>query len=812
MFKKWFIIVWMLLITACTPPPAPKPQVQQIQYPYVAWKRSVLGRMFIVEDAQRRLFGVELDDNNRPIAIHAFEKHSGREKWSREAKLGLTNPDLPWSVQVYVRGTTLAYWEASNRIVGLDRYSGAEKWEKPVDGRGLGVMGENFVTVFNDEIRLIDSETGKVTSFSIGRKITDFRITPRGYVLIVMGETASLVDLENEKLTVRWEWNMDLAGGFRAGFPMASDDAILFFQKTAHENAFVHVVSYDLQKMTEMQRITLRGNEEHPRAFSVFSDRPDMIRMLIKPLHSGDIEWYTLNVSSGEKAGIDYISGKLPSPCYFGVPMSWCGTESGITAYTTHPWKEAWSQETIYPGTEGLHKIVGDVLITAGGSRIKAFTQNGSSPYTYDLKSPTLSEPRVNRILGVHEDVVWFTVVDYSTSKTRKFPVGEVWAYKPGRDVLWRIPVGNAQNTMDAVVFLPTEGIIVAADETSFLQIALSNGAVTRRPHKVRITGKESLQVKVFPNTVAITCSHGVHVFELTKARDLGFVELRREVNESKVAPGKTATPPFAYSFLAADDTRVYVRDKAAPRDVIAIEIKSSKVVWKLSMTDLLDPTVEPIPAGLVVVTAEKTRLVHPVSGQVTAEFPGSSHIVRLADRIVLFHSEVTKPTPAARLVAVSYDPAEGSSAPVLLWQKAFEPSTEPPLAGFPVVGPLWVKAETDFVMFDSKGGRCLTILASADASVQMELCKSVWPWPPVANEKNFLHASGAYISSVPDSEQGLLKFSLNGRFRQLMKLGKPIETAVMWPQFTSAQKQTIHVWMSPGVFTAIQVANPDAP
>lgn len=813
MSTKWFILSMALLAAACTPPPAPKPQVQQIQYPYVVWKRSLPARTFIVEDSQRRLFGVELDERNRPVAIHAFEKSSGREKWSKETLLGQTDPELPWSVNVYVRGMTLAYWEASDRIVGVDRYTGADKWEKPVAGHKLGVMGENFVTVFNDEIRIIDPESGKITAFSLGRKITDFLVTPRGYVLAVTGTRASLVDLENEKLTVRWEWEMDLAGGFQAGLPLASDDAILFFQKTAPEDAFVHVVAYDLQKMTEMKRLSLRGTEENPRAFAVFSDRPEMVRLLIKPVHAGDVEWHTLNLAEGKDDGINYITGKLPAPCYLGSKMSWCGTEAGVTAYTTHPWKEAWSQETIYPGNEGLHKIAGGILVTAGGSRIKAFDANGTSPYTYDLKSPTLKEPRVNRILGVHEGIVWFTVVDYSADKARKRPVGEVWAYQPGRDVLWRIPVGDAQNTMDAMAFLPEAGIIAAADETSFMEIALASGTVTRRPHKVRITGKESISLKVFQNVAAVLCSHGVHVFELAKARDLGFVELQREAAPAgKTAPGKTAPEPFSRAFLAADETRVYVRDRAASRDILALDVKTGKILWKLPIPDLLDPAAEVIPAGLLLVTAEKTRLADPASGQVKAEMPGSAHMVRLADRVVLFHEEKTKPAPAARLVAVSYDPAEGASTPAVLWQKAFEPAADAPLAGFPVAWPLWVKAGADTVMFDSKGGRCLTILASADASLQLELCKGVWPWPPIANEASFLHATGAYIGSIPPNEQGLLEFSLNGRFRQLMKMGKTGENSAMWPQFTPVQKQTIHLWMPSNALTAIQVANPDAP
>ncbi len=806
MNSKWIFALSALLAAACSPPPAPKPQVSQVQYPYVAWKRTLPARTFIVEDAQRRLFGVELDERNRPVALYAFEKSSGRKKWSREAVLGLADPELPWSVQVHVRGTTLAYWDASNQIVGLDRYSGVEKWEKPVPGRGLGVMGENFVTAFENEIRLIEPESGKVTSFPLGRKITDFRVTPRGYVLAVMGDVAALVDLENEKLSIRWEWKMDLAGGFRAGFPTASEDAIVFFQKTAPEDAFVHVVSYDLQKMAEMQRLSLRGIEENPRAFATFSDRPEFVRLMLRPMHPSDAEWHTLNLAEGKGAGINYVSGKLPSPCYLGAKTSWCGTDSGVAAYSTHPWKEAWTQETIYPGTEGIHKIEGDIFITAGGSRIKAFAADGTSPFTYDLKSPTLKEPRVNRILGMHNGVVWFTVVDYSTDKVRKRPAGEVWAYQPGRDVLWRIPVGDAQNTMDAVTFLPEAGIIAAADETAFLEIALANGAVTRRPHKVRILGKESIQLKVFQNVAVLTCTHGVHVFELSKARDVGFLELHREAG----AAGKGT--PFSYAFLAADESRVYVRDKAAPRDMMALDAKNGKQLWKVPLPDLLDPAAELLPAGLLLVSAEKSRLLNPANGQLVREMPGSTHMVRLADRIVLFHAENTKPAPAARLVAVSYDPAENSTSPAVLWQKAFEPQTEAPLPGFPVAWPLWVKAEADYVMFDSKGGRCLTMLATADGSPQLELCKGIWPWPPMANEKNFLHATGAWVESVPAAEQGLVEFSLAGRFRQLLKMSKTAEGAAVWPQFTPVQKQTVHLLMPANALTAVQVANPDAP
>ncbi len=808
-----------LLAVACTPPaPVKAPTQNQVQYPYVAWKRALSGRTFIVDDSQRRLFGVELDEKNRPVVLHALEKSSGRKRWSKEAELGLRDPELPWSVEVAVRGGTIAFWTADNQIHGLDRYSGVEKWEKPLPGLGLAALGENFVTAWGDEIRLVDPETGKVVPFALGRKITQpLHVTPTGFIVAVTGETIRLVDLENEKLAVKWEWNPNPAGGFLAGAVSASEDAIALFQKAVAEDRHLRIAAYDLTALKEMYALSLRGAEENPRTFARFSAQNHLARVLVRPVHSGDVEWHTVDLQAGRTLNVNYVADKLASPCVLEEKLSWCGTDKGITAYTTHPWKEAWSQETIYPGDEGEHMAIGENFVIAGGSRVKGFSPTGSTTFTYDLKSPTLKEPRVNRILGAKDGVLWFTVVDYSLDKVKRRAVGEVWGFNPsGNAVLYRVPVGDAQNTVGTVRMLPELGLIVAADETSYVQIALANGAVTRRPHKVRIAGKESLRLQVFQNVAAISCSTGVHAFELTKVRDLGFVELSREVKAPVGAPAaKPAAPApapsgFSYTFLAASETHAFVRDKAAGREMLALELKTGKVTWKEPMADLLDPQVEVLPAGLLVVSPEKTRLVAPATGKVSTELAGSTRVIRLADRVVLFHAEKVAPAPAARLLVVSYDAGEGN-APKALWEKQFAAGKEAPLPGFPVAWPLWVHAESEYVMFDSEGGRCLNIHTSVDGEPVLSLCKGVWPWPPMSHERSFLHATGPYVAGVPAEQQGLFSFRLAGQLKQILKIGKSSADAMIWPQFARIQKATVHLLMQGNALTAVQVSDPDA-
>ncbi|PKN24959.1 MAG: hypothetical protein CVU65_10155 [Deltaproteobacteria bacterium HGW-Deltaproteobacteria-22] len=803
-----------LLALACTPPNTKKAPVQnQVQYPYVVWKRALPGKTFIVEDSQRRLFGVELDEKNRPAVLHALEKGSGRKRWSREGELGLSDAELPWSVQVHVRGNTIAFWTADNRVLGLDRYSGVEKWEKPLQGLGLSVLGENFLTAWGDQIRLVEPETGKITSFSLGRRITaPLHVTPKGFIVAFTGDIAQLVDLENMKLTVKWEWKMNLDGGFSAGQASSSEDAIAFFQKTVAEDNFVKIVAYDLAALKEMYQIKIRGQEDNPRTFARFSGEPNLARLMIRPYHPGDSEWHTVDLQEGKLKHLNYVNGKLATPCFLGEKLSWCGTETGISAFTTHPWTPAWTQETIYPGSEGQHMAVGETFVIAGGSRVKGFSATGSTVFTYDLKSPSLKEPRVNRILGAKDGVLWFTVVDYSTDKVKRRAVGEVWAYTlASNTVTSRIPVGDAQNTLGTVRFLPESGLIVAADETSFVQIALANAAVSRKAHKVRIEGKESLGLKVFQNIAAITCAHGVQSFEIGKARDLGFLELVRAPKAALA--GKPAAPTaagFSYSFLAVSETHAFVRDKADDREVLALELKTGKTTWKAPMTDLLDPQVEVIPAGLLIVSPEKTRLLDPATGKATTELAGSTRMIRLADRVVLFHAEKSTPAPGARLLVVSYD-ADDKNQPKMLWDKTFAAGKEAPLAGFPVAWPLWVHSESEYVMFDSEGGRCLNILSSADGSPVRELCKGVWPWPPMAFERSFLHATGPFVAAVPIEQQGLFQFRLAGPWKQILKLGKSGDGAMIWRQFSEVQKATLYLLMQSNALSAVQVGDPES-
>lgn len=809
-----FAFSFGLLAVACTPPGPQKAPVQnRVQYPYVQWKRTLPGRTFIVEDSQRRLFGVELDEKNRPMALHAFEKSSGRKRWSMETELGLRDPELPWSVQVAVRGGTIAFWTANNRIVGLDRYSGVEKWEKPITGLGLAALGENFLTAWGDEIRIVDPETAKVVSFPLGRKITQpLHVTPRGFIVAVTGETAQLVDLENEKLSVKWEWKMNLEGGFTAGSVSSSEDAVTFFQKTAATDHHVRIAAYDVNDLKELHQLRIHGVEENPRTFTRFSAQSHLARVLVRPDHPGDVEWHTVDLQAGKILNVNYVAGKLPAPCFLEEKLSWCGTEKGITAFTTHPWTEAWTQETIYPGEDGEHMAIGDQFVIAGGSRVKGFSSTGSTTFTYDLKSPTLKEPRVNRILGAHNGVIWFTVVDYSLDKVKRRAVGEVWGFNPANsNVLYRVPVGDAQNTVGTVRMLPDLGLIVAADEAAFVQISLTNGAVTRRPHRVKLSGKESLSLRLFQNVAAVSASLGVQAFDVVKARDLGFLELQREAKPAAGAPAAAAAgAAFKYTFLAANETHAFVRDQAAGRELLALDLKTGKTTWKEPLADLIDPQVEVLPAGLLVVSPEKTRLVAPATGKTASELPGSSRVIRLADRVVLFFAETTAPAAAARLLVMGYE-ADENGGPKQLWDKTFEAGKEAPLPGFPVGWPMWVHAESEYVMFDSEGGRCLNILTSVDGEPVLSLCKGVWPWPPMFHERTFLHATGAYVAGVSAEQQGLFSFRLTGKWTQVLKIGKSSADAMIWPQFSPVQKATLHILTQGNALMSVQVSDPQA-
>ncbi|PKN31971.1 MAG: hypothetical protein CVU63_21175, partial [Deltaproteobacteria bacterium HGW-Deltaproteobacteria-20] len=91
------------------------------------------------------------------------------------------------------------------------------------------------------------------------------------------------------------------------------------------------------------------------------------------------------------------------------------------------------------------------------------------------------------------------------------------------------------------------------------------------------------------------------------------------------------------------------------------------------------------------------------------------------------------------------------------------------------------------------------------------ELCKGVWPWPPMAFERSFLHATGPFVAAVPIEQQGLFQFRLAGPWKQILKLGKSGDGAMIWRQFSEVQKATLYLLMQSNALSAVQVGDPES-
>ncbi|MBU1534411.1 PQQ-like beta-propeller repeat protein, partial [Myxococcota bacterium] len=699
----------LLTLVSCK---TPKPKAKVVEppkksFPAINWKRNVNSSVVIAGESRKRIFGVEFDDKKMPVSLSAYNKDSGRRTWSKEVELGLTDPKNGRTFHVKVKGAAVAAWTKANKIIAVDRFRGVDLWDKPVPGMGLAVIGENFITAFDNSIRLVDPETGKHTDFNIGRKITQvLHVTPKGYVVVVTGDEAKLIDLENDKITVRWKWAIDMNKGFEPGEILSADDAVIFFQKTHEQENQLWFHNYTGADAKPSWKMKFKGSESNPQTFRKFV-KGDHARFVYVPETSIEKQWRIIDLAKGTPFGQTvYSKVDPPRQCLLDATLSYCADEKGITAFETATWKKKWFQETILPVNDNEHQIIDGNLVLAAVNLIKVFSPAGTSPLAIDLKSPGMKEPRVNKILGGKDGIIYFTVADLSNPARTK---GEVWALDTKKKTIkWRVNVGESRTIFEAVRFIPELDKIIAGNNVKIVSIGLPSGTPFVLYHKIKTAKTEKVSMGNMGDLGYIVLPDAVQFFKITKNR----IALKNKFPLVKKEKAKKGAKPLVttFSFVGVGHNQVLIKD--AQNQIKAREIETGKLVYTTTFTSILEPKVVSTASLLYLYSFGNARAIDPKTGKTIRDFTNVRRVFASGDSATIISQVLSKPAYGSRLYAFTFENQKGA-APKLAWKKDFTAPTQKPLPGFDAHFPRWVSTGKEYVMFPAKGGRSLMIVSS---------------------------------------------------------------------------------------------------
>jgi PQQ-like domain len=804
------------LFTACTEKKKTKKiEVENPSYPAISWKKGLNSKVFVFGESNRRIFAFEYDENNKPISMNSYDKRTGRSKWRKDIEVALRDPSIPWSYGAGIKGVTIAVWTKENKIVSVDKYQGRDHWDKPVDGMGLSVIGENFITAYKTNIRLIDPETGKVSDIDVGSEITKpIHVTSKGYLVVVTGETGLLVDIENLKLNVLWKWEMNLDGGFYPGSVFSAGDVVAFLQRTRAVERKVTFFSYDTTTLKQKYKLLFRGTESRPNAFQLF-ENGNHGRLVINPESKGDKKWYTVDLKSGKIVGKPLVnSDNQPKDCVLTEKLSFCATEKGVSLYDTSLWTKKWFQETIYPVNDAEHKFAGDNIVLAAGTRVKVFSSKGAN-WVFEIKDRNLKEPRVNRILGSSEGVIYFTVVDY-TRDNRGKNKGEIWALDINtKKRKWKVSVGEAKNTLDAIVYLPKQNLIYAVDNSKISKIELPAGQITKRFHRVKTNKKSRVKLGINGKIGYAIFENEVKLFAISQKKFKVFknsITLVKKPKKRKLKKGEKPEEPKKFAFMGAysniktDTHLVILKAKQGNKEIVCYNLDTGGKLWTKEIKSIFDPTFNSLPSGFFFSTREKSYVVDPKSGKTIKELPGTHRYFIVGNSIVLMNKVKNNPSPSTRLMVFDIKPVKGKN-PKTVWQKVFKKEKETLLEGMIKATPSWLATSTDYIYYPTKGGRCVKMVDALNGENIMEFCKGAWPWPPLFYDKKFYQATGMKQESIPSGQQGLISFSLDKKWKQVIKIGKYGDNKYLNTQFSPIKRGTLYLLGNGETLQAIRVA-----
>lgn len=756
----------VFLLAACPAPPQPRARPQDDapppSYPYRGKVTRVEGRVHVFEVTKSRALGVAYSPAAgglvKPSAIVGIDPRRGLAQWTKPVALKLRNPALPWTFEIARNITFVAVWTEEETIKTFDIY-GRDAWESKDKGLlGVATLGEGFVTAKGTKILYLERQTGKTSEVAdLGAPISaPLVVLPEGEIVALTGDFLVGVNLDAPAAQrVIFRHRIETAEGLEPTKPQALADAIIVGSRALPLVIKTEVSVLDPNTLAPRWKTLIPGRVRSHEAVQVLGEE---IRVSNRMEGETD-RVFVLRTKDGQV--VSKQKAVTRRHCYHGTKQVFCMTPKAATAYDRSSLAEIWTREMLDDVTSSRHLAVGDTFYIAEGAKVVGISGTGQVGFSFEVKAPPF-RPKANRILGLVDGVLVFTVADWISGKG----MAQVWGVDLQTGKLkWSKALAAPAYSESAVTLVGDR--VIWSDPTFISACRASTGALSGRwPHLLKAAATKIPAVMQLGEQ-AIALREGKLAFLNPKT---GQTLWRADIGAGQV--------------VAAGATHLYV--KSPKGEIIALENKKGKETWKVAWDPTLTPKVVEVPGGTILSHHERALVIETATGQQKAEWkPGGWHLDLAGDAPVLVRVVTFKPKAAGLLEAVTYNREARKVSRA--WSTSIphapqaETALDPTVQGsFP-----WFHAASDLVLLPQKGGNCLAALDLTDGKQRWRQCDLACIAPPQAYGTVLYLATGPLRPSLPESRQGL--FSLDtgtGQAKQLFKVPRQGEERFMWPQY----------------------------
>lgn len=759
-------ITMILHIAGCPKPGTePKPETpvrQAMEFPWLIWNRPVEGRLHLVKTTDRRIVAVEYGELQggrlEPIAVVGLETETGQERWRRQLRLKLANPNHPWSVRIALRDRVLAIWLEDNSLLGIDLYTGRNFWAKPrPESMGVKAVGFGFVTAWKNKVFFLKPATGEVMNeFDIPANVTaPFVISEEGEAVMVCGEKLVGLDLNSGK--VNWMHEMDLGEGrLPPSTPQVSEDRIILSHDTVDTIEKTQVMRLDANSLEPKWETILQGRVRTHNA--VWEDSSEL--QLLLQQRDSDQVWHRLNPADGEVKGT--LEGRDRARCVRGKMRVYCpyqreGTK-GIEALDIETLESLWTWETIGDSSKNEHKYINGVMYIADMENIIGLDASGQTVFKGRVVFPDLNL-QVNRILGAHNGVLVATVVDWG--EIGQAGKGEIWGIdmKTSRR-RWRRQLPGTLYTIDAVRM--KDGFVYYMDHTRIHLLRADTGAAPSNwIHKMEGKPPAPPRLVLEDNLLYAVRGENLTVFNRKNTRPMW---------ETKLPTGGRVVGGVAGLLVV----------RSIDKNIHAHNAKNGKKLWSLPWPEPANPKLVDLSGstagGLLVAGRDGSKILNPESGEKIKDRPGVRHIRRLENGDILT-VQVHRSVPAAKneFIVLGVSRKDGDTKIEEMWRKALPRSENPEDKS----GHSWWATAGAYLLFNEINSGCLNAVDLYEGKTIWKRCEPHWPVPPLFY-RGYLYAGTGGLRPTKSADiQGLLQIDIEtGNSNSILKIPGP-ETAV---------------------------------
>ncbi len=759
-----FAVIFQL--TGCPKPgpePTPKtPDRQTMEFPWLMWNRPVEGRLHVVKSTERRIIAIEYGELEggrlEPIAVVGLETETGQERWRRQLRLKLANPDQPWSVQIALRERVLAVWLADQSLLGIDLFTGHNFWEKPrPESMGVKAVGFGFVTAWQDKVFFLKPESGEVmNTFDIPAKVTaPLVISEEGEAVMVC--EGKLVGLDLNSGKVNWTHEMDLAGGrLPAKEPRVSEDRVILSHDTVDTIEKTQVMRLDAKTLQPKWETTLQGRVRTHNA--IWEDVSEL--QLLMQMRDLDQVWQRLNPADGEMKGT--LEGRDRARCLRGRMRLYCPYRregaNGIEALDIETMESLWTWETIGDSAKNEHKYINGVMYVADMEHIIGLDASGQTVFKGRVAFPDLNL-QVNRILGAHNGVLVVTVVDWGD--IGQAGKGEIWGIdlKTSRR-RWRRELPGTLYTIDAVRM--KGGFVYYMDHLRIHLVRADTGASPRNwIHKME--GKPPAPPRLVLEDDLLYAVRGENLAVFNRKTTSPMWGTKLEAGSRVVG---------ALSGL------LIVR--SIDKKIHAYSAENSKKLWSLPWGEPADPQFLDLSGsadgGLLIAGREGSKIVSIESGKKIKDHPGVRHIRRLENGDILsVQVRRSVPTAEKEFVVLEISRTAGEVKLKEMWRKPLPRAKDSREKS----GYSWWTTAGAYLLFNEKSSGCLKAVDLYEGKTTWKNCEPDWPVPPLFYRGYLYAGTGGLRPTKPADIQGLLQIDIEtGKSDSILRIPGP-ETAV---------------------------------